>query len=61
METILVIELITLYGVFIIGALFWVVTEINDAIKKHKKEKAKVTIQVPEMVNTKKECKAPRV
>lgn len=41
METILVIELITLYGVFIIGALFWVVTEINDAVKKHKKEKAK--------------------
>lgn len=41
METILIIELITLYGVFITGALFWVVTEINDAIKKHKKEKAK--------------------
>lgn len=41
MKTIFVIETITLYGVFIIGALFWVVTEIMDAIKKHKKEKAK--------------------
>ena len=41
MENILVFEAITLYGVFIIGALFWVVSEIMDAIKKHKKEKAK--------------------
>ena len=41
METILIIEAITLYGIFIVGALFWVVSEINDAIKKHKKEKAK--------------------
>ena len=41
MKTILIIELITLYGVFIIGALFWVVTEIKDTIKKHKKDKAK--------------------
>lgn len=41
METILVIEAITLFGVFIIGSLFWVVTEINDTIKKHQKEKAK--------------------
>jgi len=40
METILVIELITLYGIFIVGALFWVVNEIIDTIKKHKKEKA---------------------
>jgi hypothetical protein len=40
METILVIELITLYGVFIIGALFWVTTEIWGTIKKYKKEKA---------------------
>ena len=41
METILVIELITLYGIFIVGASFWVVSEITGAIKKHKKEKAK--------------------
>ena len=41
METILIIEAITLYGIFIVGALFWVVSEITDAIKKHKKEKAK--------------------
>ena len=39
METILVIELITLYGIFIVGALFWVVSEITGAIKKHKKAK----------------------
>lgn len=41
MKTILIIEFIALYGVFIVGALFWVVTEISDTIKKHKKEKAK--------------------
>ncbi|ETA80608.1 hypothetical protein [Youngiibacter fragilis] len=41
METILVIELITLYGIFIVGALFWVVNEIMGTIKKHKKEKVK--------------------
>jgi hypothetical protein len=41
MKTILAIEIITLYGVFIVGALFWVVIEIIDAIKRHKKEKAK--------------------
>ena len=40
MENILVIELITLYGIFIVGASFWVVSEIMGAIKKHKKEKA---------------------
>ena len=41
MKTFLVIELITLYGIFIVGASFWVVSEIVGAIKKHKKEKAK--------------------
>ena len=41
METILIIELITLYGIFIVGASFWVVSEIMGAIKKHKNEKAK--------------------
>ena len=41
METILIIEAITLYGIFIVGALFWIVSEITDAIKKHKKEKTK--------------------
>ena len=41
MKTILIIEAIMLYGIFIVGALFWVVSEITDAIKKHKKEKAK--------------------
>jgi hypothetical protein len=41
METILIIELITLYGIFIVGALFWVASEISGTIKKHKKEKAK--------------------
>ncbi len=39
MENILVIELITLYGIFIVGASFWVVSEIMGAIKKHKKAK----------------------
>lgn len=41
METILIIEAITLFGVFTIGSTFFLVTEINSAIKKHKKEKAK--------------------
>lgn len=41
MKTIIIIEAIALYGVLIVGALFWVVTEIMDAIKKHKKERAK--------------------
>lgn len=41
METILIIELITLYGIFIVGASFWVVSEIMGAINKYKKEKAK--------------------
>ena len=41
METILIIEAITLYGIIIVGASFWVVSEITGAIKKHKKEKAK--------------------
>lgn len=41
METILIIEAITLFGVFIIGATFFLVTEINGAIKKHREEKAK--------------------
>lgn len=41
METILVIELIALYGIFIVGASFWVVSEITGAIKKHKRENAK--------------------
>jgi hypothetical protein len=41
METILVIEAITLFGIFNIGALLLLVNEINDTIKKHKKEKAK--------------------
>lgn len=41
MENILIIELITLYGIFIVGASFWVVSEIMGAIKKHKNEKAK--------------------
>ena len=40
MKTILIIEAIAMYGVLIVGALFWVVTEIMDTIKKHKKEKA---------------------
>ncbi len=39
METILVIEFMILYAVFIVGALFWVVTEIMDWIKKYKKAK----------------------
>jgi hypothetical protein len=39
METILVIEAITLFGIFNVGALFWVVTEIWSTIKKYKKEK----------------------
>lgn len=41
MKTILIIEAIVLYQVFIIGALFWMITDILNAIKKHKKEKAK--------------------
>lgn len=41
MKTILIIEAIVLYQVFIVGALFWVVTEILDTIKKRKEEKAK--------------------
>ena len=41
MENILVIELITLYGILIVGASFWVISEIMGAIKKHKREKAK--------------------
>lgn len=41
MKTFLIIEAIVLYEVFIIGALFLVVTEISEAIKKHKKEKKK--------------------
>lgn len=41
MNNILTIELITLLGVYIIGTTFWVANEIMDAIKKHKKEKAK--------------------
>ena len=41
MKTILAIEAIILYGVFIVGAVFWVATEIIDYIKKHNKEKAK--------------------
>ncbi|WP_414733857.1 hypothetical protein [Acetobacterium carbinolicum] len=42
MITILVIELIALYGIFIAGALLWVVKDINDAIKKSKKGKEKL-------------------
>jgi hypothetical protein len=41
MKNVLIIEAIVLYQVFIVGTLFWVVTEIVDSIKKHKKEKAK--------------------
>jgi hypothetical protein len=41
METILTIEVITLCGVFTVGTLFWVTTEIMDYIKKYKKEKTK--------------------
>lgn len=41
METILTIEFIILYGVFIVVALFWLVTEIKNAFKRHKEEKAK--------------------
>lgn len=41
MKTILIIEAIALYGVLIIGALLWVINDIMDTIKKHKKEKAK--------------------
>ncbi len=40
MKTILIIELITLIGVYIIGAMFWIMNEIFDTIKKHKKEEA---------------------
>lgn len=41
MKTILIIESIVLYEVFIVGALFWMITDILNTIKKHKKEKAK--------------------
>ncbi|WP_286805648.1 hypothetical protein [Acetobacterium sp. MES1] len=42
MKTILVIELIALYGIFIVGALLWVIKDINDAIKKANKGKEKL-------------------
>lgn len=38
METILFIEAITLFGVFIIGSMFWVTTEIWSTIKKYKRK-----------------------
>lgn len=41
MESILAIEMITLFGILIIASLFWVAGDIAAAIKKHKKEKAK--------------------
>jgi len=39
METILVIEFMILLGVLIIGFVSLIVTDIKEAIKKHKEEK----------------------
>lgn len=41
MKTILIIEAIIFYQVFIVGALFWMITDILNTIKKYKAEKAK--------------------
>ena len=41
METILSIEIITLFSIFIVGAFFCVANIIMDTIKKYQKEKVK--------------------
>ena len=41
MEKALIAEAVALYGLFIAGTLFWVYDLISEAIRKHKKRKAK--------------------
>ena len=48
METILSIEIIALFGIFIVGALFCVANIIMDTIKKYKKEKVKNNFNQPD-------------